>query len=103
LWTENDTAEIDRKREPSRRPAIRVVAVDRALAHVRGELARFPADVPAERRADWVRLRRREALLAARRAASTSVLGEDLARTLLPGELEAPRVPGASATSTVAR
>jgi poly-gamma-glutamate synthesis protein (capsule biosynthesis protein) len=102
LWTENDTAEIDRRREPGRRPAIRVVAVDRALAAVRAELGRFPAEVPPERRAEWVRLRRREALLAARRAASAAVLGEDLARTLRPAELEVAGAAG-PVTPTVAR
>lgn len=103
LWTDNDTAEIDRKREPSRRPAIRVVAVDRALASVRAELARFPAEVPPERRAEWVRLRRREALLAARKAAAAAVLGEDLARTLLPAELGVAGATAATATPAAGR
>lgn len=84
LWTENDTAEIDRRREPARRPAIRVVAVDRALAEVRAELARFADPVPAAERDRFVALRRREALLVARRAAIASLLGEDLVRTAPP-------------------
>lgn len=84
LWTDNDTAEIDRRREPERRPAIRVVAIDRALAEVRAALARFPDPVPAADQDRWVVLRRREALLVARRAAIAAVLGEDLLRTAPP-------------------
>jgi poly-gamma-glutamate synthesis protein (capsule biosynthesis protein) len=88
LWTENDTAEIDRRREPGRRPAIRVVAIDRALAEVRLELARFPDPVPASDQDRWAALRRRESLLTARRTAIASVLGEDLLRTLGPAPTE---------------
>jgi poly-gamma-glutamate synthesis protein (capsule biosynthesis protein) len=84
LWTENDTAEIDPRAQPGRRPAIRVVAVDRALAEVRAELARLPDPIPAEARDRWIALRGREALLVARRAAVAGVLGEDLLRTLEP-------------------
>jgi poly-gamma-glutamate synthesis protein (capsule biosynthesis protein) len=80
LWTENDTAEIDPKREPNRRPRIRVVAVDRALAELRAALAAFPDPVPPERRADWIRLRSQEALLLARRDAIGRVLGAELER-----------------------
>ncbi|WP_242341308.1 MULTISPECIES: CapA family protein [Anaeromyxobacter] len=87
LWTENDTVEIDRRKEPGRKPAIRVVAVDRALAQVRAELAAFPDPVPADRAEAWTRLRAREQLLAGRRAAVAAVMGEDLLRTLAPGEL----------------
>ncbi len=87
LWTENDTVEIDRRSEPGRRPAIRVVAVDRALAQVRAELAAFPDPVPADRAEAWARLRQREQLLVARRAAAAAVIGEDLLRTLTPAEL----------------
>jgi hypothetical protein len=87
LWTDNDTAEIDPRREPARVPAIRVVAVDRALAEVRAEPARFPDQIPVEDEGRWVALRRREALLASRRAAVAAVLGEDLLRTLGPAEL----------------
>jgi poly-gamma-glutamate synthesis protein (capsule biosynthesis protein) len=78
LWTENDTAEIDGGREPGRRPAIRVVAVDRALADVRVELSRLPDPVPPQRQGEWVALRRREALLASRRQAVGAVVGEEL-------------------------
>jgi poly-gamma-glutamate synthesis protein (capsule biosynthesis protein) len=98
LWTENDTAEIDRRREPSRRPAIRVVAVDRALAGVRAELARLPDPLPPADRERFVALRRKEALLVARRAAVASVLGEDLLRTPPP----APPAPGPAAPATPA-
>ncbi|HEX9051701.1 MAG TPA: CapA family protein [Anaeromyxobacter sp.] len=87
LWTDNDTAEIDPKAEPGRRPAIRVVAVDRALAEVRSELARFPDPVPSESQPRYVALRRREALLASRRAAVGAIVGEELLRTLGPDEL----------------
>jgi len=90
LWTENDTAEIDARREPGRRPAIRVVSIDRALAAVRAGLAEFPDPVPADRRDAWARLRRREALFLARRAAIAAVVGEDLERTLGPAELAGP-------------
>jgi poly-gamma-glutamate synthesis protein (capsule biosynthesis protein) len=99
LWTENDTAEIDPAAEPGRRPAIRVVAVDRALAEVRAELARFPDPVPAADQPRWIALRRREALLAARRAAVGAVVGEELLRTLGPAELATPArspTPGAA-------
>ncbi len=82
LWTENDTVEIDRSREPQRRPAIRVVAIDRALAAVRAQLAGFPDPVPPADQDRFVTLRRRESLLTARRAAIATLLGEDLVRTL---------------------
>ena len=82
LWTENDTSEIDRGREPQRRPAIRVVAIDRALASVREELARFADPVPPTDRDRFVALRRRESLLASRRTAIATLLGEDLVRAL---------------------
>lgn len=80
LWTENDTAEIDLRKEPGRRPRIRVVAVDRALAELRASLATFPDPVPPERRQEWVRLRSAEALLVARKEAIGKVLGADLER-----------------------
>ncbi len=101
LWTENDTVEIDRRREPGRRPAIRVVAVDRELAAVREELARFPDQVPADAQERFVALRRREALLASRRAATAAVLGEDLLRPLAPAEAAPPAAP--APTPAVAR
>jgi poly-gamma-glutamate synthesis protein (capsule biosynthesis protein) len=103
LWTENDTVEIDRRREPGRRPAIRVVALDRALAAVREELARFADPVPAEAQERFVALRRREALLVARRAAVAAVLGEDLLRTLGPAELAPPALAAAPPTSGTVR
>jgi len=90
LWTENDTAEIDPRREPARRPAIRVVADERALAEVRADLARLPDPVPAGAEGRFVLLRQREALYAARRAAAGAVLGEDLLRTLAARELARP-------------
>ena len=98
LWTENDTAEIDRKKEPGRRPAIRVVAVDRALAEVRAELARLPDPVPAAEQPRFVALRRREALLVARRAAIAGLLGEDLVRPVGPAT-PAPRPPPPAAAT----
>ncbi len=101
LWTENDTADLDRRREPGRRPDIRVVAVDRALAEVRAELAAFPDPVPPERSQRWIALRSREALYLARRAAVASLLGEDLLRTLGPAELAA-RPPAAAVTAVPA-
>jgi poly-gamma-glutamate synthesis protein (capsule biosynthesis protein) len=90
LWTENDTADIDRRREPTRRPAIRVVADDRALAEVRAELAGLPDPLPPGEEDRYVRLRQREALLLGRRAAVAGLLGDDLLRTLRPAELATP-------------
>ncbi|HSN91052.1 MAG TPA: CapA family protein [Anaeromyxobacteraceae bacterium] len=100
LWTENDTAEIDPRRESGRKPAIRVVSVDRALAAVRAEMAAIPDPVPTEMADRWVRLRQREALYLARRAAAGSVLGEELARTLSASEL-APPAPATAAPPPV--
>jgi poly-gamma-glutamate capsule biosynthesis protein CapA/YwtB (metallophosphatase superfamily) len=102
LWTENDTVEIDRAREPGRRPAIRVVAVDRALAAVQAELSAFPDPVPPEAQARWVKLRQREALYAARRAAVGAVIGEDLLRAVGPAE-PASASPAAAAAPAPAR
>ncbi|HEY6099506.1 MAG TPA: CapA family protein, partial [Anaeromyxobacter sp.] len=90
LWTENDTVEIDPRREPGRRPAIRVVAVDRALAAVRAEMAQLPDPVPPDQEERWVRLRLREATYLARRAAIAAVMGDELERTLSPQELALP-------------
>jgi poly-gamma-glutamate synthesis protein (capsule biosynthesis protein) len=87
LWTENDTAQIDRRKEPARRPAIRVVAVDRALAAVRAELASLPDPLPPDQVERYVQLRRREALYLSRRSAVATLLGEDLLRVLRPEEL----------------
>jgi poly-gamma-glutamate synthesis protein (capsule biosynthesis protein) len=101
LWTDNDTAEIDRSREPARRPAIRVVAIDRALGEVRAELARFPDPVPAPDQARWVALRKRESLLVARRAAIAALLGEDLLRPVAaaPAPAAPPPAPAPPAPS----
>ncbi|MGB8932530.1 MAG: CapA family protein, partial [Anaeromyxobacteraceae bacterium] len=93
LWTENDTAEIDQKKEPGRRPRIRVVAVERALASVRAAMLGMPDPVPAERQQEWVRLRKAEALLAARREAIARVLGGDLERPAPPPASAAPPPP----------
>jgi poly-gamma-glutamate synthesis protein (capsule biosynthesis protein) len=90
LWTENDTPEVDAKKEPARRPRIRVVAVERALAAVSEEIAGVPDPVPAERRAEFVRLRKAEALLLARKEAIGRVLGADLERPAPPPATAAP-------------
>jgi poly-gamma-glutamate synthesis protein (capsule biosynthesis protein) len=103
LWTENDTAEIDPAREPGRRPAIRVVSIDRALAQVRAELARIPDPVPSGERERYTRLRQREAFYLARRASIAATVGEELLRTLAPAELAQPLpAPAASATPAAA-
>jgi poly-gamma-glutamate synthesis protein (capsule biosynthesis protein) len=90
LWTENDTMEIDRRRDPTRRPAIRVVANDRALAEVRAALSALPDPLPPGEEERYVALKQREALLAGRRAAVASLLGDDLLRVLKPAELPTP-------------
>jgi poly-gamma-glutamate capsule biosynthesis protein CapA/YwtB (metallophosphatase superfamily) len=87
LWTENDTPEINARKEPDRRPAIRVVADDRALAAVRAEIAEVPDPLPPGQGERWIRLRQREALLVSRRSAVATLLGEDLLRVLKPEEL----------------
>ncbi|HEU4384433.1 MAG TPA: CapA family protein [Anaeromyxobacteraceae bacterium] len=78
LWTENDTAELDRRRNPKARASIRVVSLDRALRAVRAELAAIPDPVPEAERARFVGLRQRERLYRSRREAIAAVLGEDL-------------------------
>ncbi|HSM94066.1 MAG TPA: CapA family protein [Anaeromyxobacteraceae bacterium] len=98
LWTENDTAEIDARREPGRRPRIRVVAVERALASARAALLAMPDPVPADRQPEWVRLRRAEALLLARKEAIGRVLGADLERSVPPPPPPAPGTAPAAAT-----
>jgi hypothetical protein len=85
-----------------------VVSVDRALAEVRTELAAFPDPVPAADAERWARLRRREAMLVARRASIGATIGEELLRPLSPAELAvpgaAPAAPDAAApTPTAAR
>ncbi len=77
LWTQNDTTDAGR-RAAGRRPSIRVVSVDRALAEVRAELAALPEPVPAAQQGRYVSLRRAEELYVARRAAIAAALGEDL-------------------------
>jgi poly-gamma-glutamate synthesis protein (capsule biosynthesis protein) len=93
LWTENDTAEIDVRREPARRPRIRVVAIDRALADTRAAMAALPDPIPAELRAVWAQLRQREALLLARKEAIGRVLGADLERLAPPAATSSPARP----------
>jgi poly-gamma-glutamate synthesis protein (capsule biosynthesis protein) len=78
LWTENDAAELDRRRDPRGKASIRVVSLDRALRAVRAELAAMPDPVPEADRPRWVRLRQRERLYLSRRQAIAEVLGEDL-------------------------
>jgi poly-gamma-glutamate synthesis protein (capsule biosynthesis protein) len=78
LWTENDAAELDRRRDPRATASIRVVSLDRALRAVRAELAALPDPVPEPDRPRWVRLRQRERLYLSRRQAIAEVLGEDL-------------------------
>lgn len=90
LWTENDTAEIDARREPKRKPRIRVVAIDRALAEVRAALGAFPDPVPPARRAEWARLRTAEALYLVRKEAIGRVLGADLELAPPPPPANAP-------------
>lgn len=85
LWTENDSAELDRRRHPGARPTIQVVALDRAIEEVRAELARFPDPVPPDRRGAFLKLRRREASYLARKAEIASTLGEELERSAGPG------------------
>lgn len=102
LWTENDTVRISGRKEAGRKPAIRVVAVDRALAAVRAELERMPDPLPPEQKARWVELRKREELYLSRRAAVATLLGEDLLRVLRPEELTEPgetASPGATAAA----
>jgi poly-gamma-glutamate synthesis protein (capsule biosynthesis protein) len=89
LWTENDTVAPER-RVTGRSPAIQVVAIDRALARVRAELAAMAHRVPPSSAAHQLHLRQREDLYLARRAAIAAVLGEDLRRV-------APPLPGAPA------
>ncbi|HET9598250.1 MAG TPA: CapA family protein, partial [Anaeromyxobacteraceae bacterium] len=95
LWTENDTADPARRTRGSR-PAIRVVALDRALAEVRRELAALPDPLPPADADRFVRLRQREELYLARRAAVVASLGEDLA-------VEPPPAPAAAAAAVTPR
>ena len=77
LWTENDTDDAERRLRKAR-PAIQVVSLDRALAGVRRELSELPNPLPAAEQARYVKLRQREELYRARRAAIAAVAGEDL-------------------------
>ncbi|GEJ57236.1 CapA family protein [Anaeromyxobacter diazotrophicus] len=77
LWTENDTDDPERRARRAR-PSIQVVSVDRALAAVQRELAALPDPVPPAEQARYVKLRQREELYRARRAAIAAVVGEDL-------------------------
>lgn len=85
LWTENDTADPERRLRGTR-PAIQVVSLDRALAAVRSRLSELPDPVPPEEAKEYIRLRRREELYQRRVSAIAEVLGEDL-------ELKAPPPP----------
>jgi poly-gamma-glutamate capsule biosynthesis protein CapA/YwtB (metallophosphatase superfamily) len=81
LWTENDTTSAARRG----RPAIRVVSLDRELAAVRAAIAAMPQPVAPGDRARYVRLRQREELYVARRAAIAATVGEDLQAEAPPG------------------
>ena len=95
LWTENDTADPDRRARARARPSIQVVSVDRALAQVRAELAALPAAVPPGQESRYVTLRQREDLYLSRRAAVAAILGEDL-------QAEAPAPQAAAMPATTA-
>jgi len=84
LWTENDTAELDLKKNPGLKPTIRVVAVDKALNEVRAELAAFPNPVPKDQEARFIKLRKREELYARRKAIISTLLGWDFLREIPP-------------------
>jgi poly-gamma-glutamate synthesis protein (capsule biosynthesis protein) len=98
LWTENDTADPERRARAKRRPAIQVVSLDRALAHVRAQLAALPDPVPSGQEAHYVKLRKREELYLSRRAAIAAVLGEDL-QNEAPPEPPPPPPRGSAAPS----
>lgn len=84
LWTENDTAELKLKKDRATQPSIRVVIIDRALAEVRAELASLPDPLPKDKALQqrFVRLRKREELLARRKELITNLLGPDFLREL---------------------
>jgi poly-gamma-glutamate synthesis protein (capsule biosynthesis protein) len=94
LWTENDTADPAR-RSTGKRPSIRVVSLDRALAEVRAELRSLPDPVPSQEQGRFVALRQREELYVARRAAITAAVGEDLRREAPPTPAPSPPRPAA--------
>jgi poly-gamma-glutamate synthesis protein (capsule biosynthesis protein) len=95
LWTENDTADPDRRAHGKTRPSIRVVSVDRALSEVRAELAALPPTLPPGQESRYVKLRQREALFLSRRTAVAAILGEDL-------QAEAPPAAQAESSATSA-
>jgi hypothetical protein len=74
------------------------VSLDRALAQVRSELAALPDPVPADAQSRYVKLRRREELYLARRAAIAAVMGEDLEREA-PPLVAAPAAPAEPAAA----
>jgi len=80
LWTENDAAEYP----AVGRATIRVVAIDRALAEVRAELATLPNPVPKAENARFVKLRKREEMLSRRKEIIATLLGWDFLRELTP-------------------
>jgi poly-gamma-glutamate synthesis protein (capsule biosynthesis protein) len=84
LWTENDTAELDAKKNPGLKPTIRVVAVDRALNEVRAELASLPNPLPKDQEARFIKLRKREELYQRRKELISNLLGPDYLRELAP-------------------
>ena len=98
LWTENDTADPERRTRGKALPAIQVVSVDRALTRVRAQLAALPDPVHPEQEARYIKLRQREELYVSRRTAIATVLGEDLQNEAPP---EPP--PAASRQSAAAR
>lgn len=83
LWTENNRDELRRRHEPDEdEVAIRVVAVDRALADVRTRLAAFPDPVPEDRQGEFIELRRLEDLYATRKDRVAERMGRELLRVL---------------------
>lgn len=77
LWTENDTREIDQRKNPKARPSIRVVSIDRALADVRAEMASIPSPFPGPEQRRYLKLRQLEQHYQSRREAIAAALGED--------------------------
>jgi poly-gamma-glutamate synthesis protein (capsule biosynthesis protein) len=91
LWTENDTVELDRKKQKAGAvPSIQVVSIDRALAQVQSQLRTLPEPVSKESQALYVKLRKREELFLKRREAIAEVLGEDLERDVSAAAPPAP-------------
>lgn len=86
LWTDNDTTELDLRKNPKAKPTIRVLVIDRALADVRAELAALPDPLPKADEARYVRLKKREETLVRRKSVIAGVLGEDYLRELPAGK-----------------